>query len=85
MIRGRRKLDYVPGPTPNSLDQVLPYLRREFQAIALAVVSPWDLPLTTEAPDKAQLGMMRYADGTGWDPGGGEGVYVYMSTGWVKL
>lgn len=30
-------------------------------------------------------GMIVYADGTSWDPGGGEGAYVRTADAWVKL
>jgi hypothetical protein len=30
-------------------------------------------------------GMVRYADGTDWDPGSGEGVYAYYNSTWNKL
>lgn len=37
-------------------------------------------------PDRPRAGMVVYADGTSWDPGSGEGVYVYNLAGvWVKL
>ncbi len=38
------------------------------------------------APDKPRTGMEIYADGTNWNPGSGEGKYVYKSGGtWVFL
>ena len=37
------------------------------------------------APPKVKVGMIRYADGTDWNPGSGEGAYVYTSAGWSKL
>jgi hypothetical protein len=38
----------------------------------------------TTAPSPT-LGMIAYANGTTWNPGGGEGLYVYTSSGWTKL
>lgn len=35
-------------------------------------------------PKKPRKGIIVYADGTNWNPGSGEGVYVYKS-GWVLL
>ena len=37
-------------------------------------------------PDKPSQGDIRYADGTVWNPGSGEGIYFFNSSGaWVKL
>lgn len=37
------------------------------------------------APEKPREGMIRFADGTNWNPGSGRGLYQYVSTAWVKL
>lgn len=37
------------------------------------------------APDKPREGMLRFADGTSWNPGSGRGLYQYVSGAWVKL
>lgn len=37
------------------------------------------------APSRPEPGMVVYADGTKWDPGSGEGLYVYTSTGWLPV
>lgn len=39
------------------------------------------------APDKPRGGDIRYADGTEWDPGGGEGIYYYNddASSWIQL
>lgn len=44
-----------------------------------------DVPELHVAPTKVKVGMVRYADGANWDPGSGEGLYVYKSTGWTLL
>lgn len=37
-------------------------------------------------PDKPRTGQSYYADGTNWNPGSGEGLYIYKSGGsWVLL
>jgi len=37
-------------------------------------------------PDKPRAGQSYYADGTQWNPGSGEGLYLYKSGGsWVLL
>ena len=36
--------------------------------------------------NKPRVGDIRYADGTEWNPSGGEGIYFYNSSGaWTKL
>ena len=38
-----------------------------------------------EEPHKPRLGLLVYADGTDWNPGSGEGLYVYKSGGWTFI
>jgi hypothetical protein len=44
-----------------------------------------ELNKRTSAPTSPSDGMVAYADGTGWDPGGGEGIYAYYNSTWNKL
>ena len=41
--------------------------------------------VTSVAPSKLVEGMIRFADGTLWNPGSGRGLYQYVSGAWVKL
>lgn len=42
--------------------------------------------VTYVAPAKPRQGDIRFADGTDWNPGSGEGLYIYLSAGsWSKL
>jgi len=36
-------------------------------------------------PARRREGDIANADGTNWDPGGGAGLYQYLSGAWVKL
>jgi hypothetical protein len=36
-------------------------------------------------PAKPRLGMVVYADGANWNPGSGEGLYIYKSGGWTFI
>jgi len=55
-------------------------------ATVLDVVRDGHLDVVYSAPDKPQQGDIRYADGTSWNPGSGEGIYFYNAAGaWVKL
>lgn len=40
---------------------------------------------TTSAPGSTAEGDIRFADGSGWNPGGGKGMYAYYSGAWNKL
>lgn len=47
---------------------------------------PYQMTVMYAAPSKPRTGWLVYADGTSWNPGSGEGVYVYTSGGaWSKL
>ena len=72
-------VEYAPGG--GGIDSAV---MAEFNKIAqsLASLAAYLLPTVYEEPDKPRVGMMRYADGSSWDPGDGEGVYLYTSTGW---
>jgi len=72
----------VPNDTPVSLAV---FLRRLMLSIREEFSSLYSMPITSVAPAKEVEGMLRYADGTAWDPGAGKGVYVYDGTAWVKL
>lgn len=52
---------------------------------SLALLSEGHLPKTYVAPEKPYDGMVRYADGTSWNPGTGEGAYIYYAASWKKL
>lgn len=40
---------------------------------------------THAEPDKPRELMIRFADGTDWDPGNGRGLYQRISSVWIKL
>lgn len=59
----------------------LGFVAQEFSSTNLLWLNP-----VHRAPDKPREGMILYADGTDFNPGGtGKGVYVYDGTNWVKL
>lgn len=51
---------------------------------SLDLLSTGHLPKTYVAPFRPYDGMKRYADGTQWDPGAGEGEYIYYAAAWHK-
>ena len=82
----RQTFKYTPNPVPRWHDpELTEWLRREFAAVAQGLQGLWDMDVTTQAPERATEGMLRYADGTAWNPGAGKGVYVFDGVQWVKL
>ena len=82
-----KRIWYTPSPVPTEINvRLLDWLRREFQAVKAGIdqFQP-DLTPLPSAPERPKEGMLRYADGTNWDPGSGKGVYVYDGSTWVKL
>lgn len=80
---------YVPRQPPGG-DRVPPvadWAYRELQFVArLFSGQPWiQLIPQGAAPPVPRPGMVAYANGTTWNPGNGEGLYVYKSTGWKFL
>lgn len=37
------------------------------------------------APARPRVGTLAFADGVGWNPGGGRGLYIYGGTSWVRV
>lgn len=70
-----------------SLDSLAVYLQNELLAISreLTETTALELRPVHRAPDKPREGMIVFADGTDWNPGGGKGAYQYLSGAWVKL
>lgn len=77
---------YIPLSYPSSFEDVF----RELQNVQIAFeqgelnfikYKEWNAE-----PDRPRAGMVVYADGTNWNPGSGEGLYIYKSGGsWVLL
>jgi hypothetical protein len=78
---------YAPQPVPEDPNALAAYLRNELQQIqfALSQLADGQIDVTTVAPAKPRDGMIRRADGTGWNPGSGQGVYCYYNYAWRLL
>ena len=79
---------YTPGQVPTSVDPVLrAFLQGELNKIADAINSLAEQgSLTTVAPPRPRNGMIRLADGVGWDPvAAGAARYVGYRASWVLL
>ena len=71
----------------DNVEQLRIYVRDELRAIAreLSEMEVVDLRTTHRDPIRPREGMIVYADGTDFDPGQGEGLYVYKDGAWTKL
>lgn len=78
---------YQPGPVPDDAKQLQPFLRDQLEQMAgsLNTLADGQLDASTAAPSKPRSGMIRYADGTDWNPGSGEGFYGYYGGAWHFL
>ena len=84
----REFLRFDPTMCPQALEDIPRFVDNMLLEIrtVLDLVRDGHLDVTTVAPTSPQQGNIRYADGTSWNPGSGEGIYFYNSAGaWVKL
>lgn len=78
---------YSPNDAPADPAQVQRFLREELARIsaAIAALAAGHLDKTYVEPEKPRDGMVRYADGVQWNPGGGAGVYFYNGVMWIQM
>ncbi len=74
-------------PAPIGTENLVAYLKSELARIAQSLdeLADGHYDKSTVAPTKVRDGMVRYADGTKWNPGGGEGLYIYYAAAWHFL
>ena len=77
---------YTPENVPETI--TAQFLTQEFLRISIAFdligEGIW-LKFRGRAPSKPREGQLVLADGVGWNPGSGKGLYEYRSGGWYKL
>ena len=78
---------YEPGPLPEEVEDLGGYVVSELKRLGDIILnqSLVRLDRTHIEPSKPRTGDARYADGTDWNPGSGEGIYFYNGTAWVNL
>ena len=79
---------FSPRTAPGEPEEIPTYLDEMFLELSAVtnLLRDGHLDVSYEEPDKPYQGDIRYADGTSWDPGSGEGIYFYNAAGsWVKL
>jgi hypothetical protein len=78
-----REFGYFPYRPPEKYSQE--YIENELRRIGAVLDTFGNLqsPVFNAEPDRPRDGMIRYADGTNWDPtGDGEGYYGYWAGAW---
>jgi hypothetical protein len=86
---------WTPNPAPINNDQLSDYLFHELNRLSDIIfnLDVFRLEQTNVDPEdfggasrgKPRNGDIRYADGTNWNPGSGEGIYAYTNDAWAKL
>ena len=81
---------WSPNPAPVNPEALPDYLVSELNRLGdiLFNLDTFRLEPTNVAPTKPRDGDIRYADGTNWNPGSGQGIYAYIDDGspaWEKL
>ena len=78
---------WSPNPAPVLPEELPDYLYNELNRLGEIIfnLDTFRLEETNVAPTKARNGDIRYADGTNWNPGSGEGIYAYTNDAWAKL
>jgi hypothetical protein len=78
---------YTPDDPPADPAQLQRFLRDELRKISAAIqlLALGHIDKTHVAPAKPRDGYIRLADGTNWNPGSGQGVYVYYGAAWHFL
>lgn len=78
---------YAPNDPPNSPDELGRFLLIELNKIkaCIQLLALGHLDKSNVAPTKPREGDIRFADGTSWNPGSGQGVYCYYGSAWHFL
>jgi len=84
----REFLRFDPSGCPVSIEEIPSFIDSMLFEIrtVLDLVRDGHLDVSNVEPVSPQQGDIRYADGSNWNPGSGEGIYFYNAAGsWVKL
>ena len=78
---------YEPGPLPEQVEDLGGYVVSELKRLGSILLnqSIFRLEPVHIEPSRPRKGDIRYADGTDWNPGAGEGIYWYNGTAWANL
>ena len=80
-------MTYSPQPTPATIQrEAQQYLAQEFRKLkdTLDVVEVQTFDQLAAEPERLADGMLAYADGSNWNPGAGEGLYMRRAGAWTQ-
>ena len=78
---------FIPSIPPNDTPETR-WVLSELRRLSQELEAPREIITYKQlnaAPERYENGTTAYADGTNWNPGAGEGVYIYNGTKWIKL
>ena len=84
----REFLRFDPTTCPVTLEEIPSFIDSMLLEVrtVLDLVRDGHLDVSNVVASDPQQGDIRYADGSNWNPGSGEGIYFYNAAGnWVKL
>ena len=84
----REFLRFDPTTCPVTLEEIPSFIDSMLLEVrtVLDLVRDGHLDVSNVVPSDPQQGDIRYADGSNWNPGSGEGIYFYNAAGaWTKL
>lgn len=70
----------VTEPLKEYIQDELAEVEKEFALFDFVTLKKLYAP-----PNKLFDGLIAFADGTSWNPGGGQGAYIYYAASWNKL
>ena len=81
---------YEPGPPPLNPEDLGQYVITELKRLGDILLNQviFRLEVTHEAPARPRAGDIRFADGSDWNPGSGQGIYFANTADppvWTKL
>ncbi len=78
---------YAPNDPPIGQQDLRQWIREELVRVsaAISLLAEGHIDASHVAPTRQRDGDIRYADGTDWNPGGGEGIYAYYNSTWNRL
>lgn len=79
------QLVYQPAALPEDVGPLGKYVREELLRIATLVLASNEVPLIFEEPLFSTEGLMLSADGVGWNPGSGAGLYIFRGGVWIFI
>jgi hypothetical protein len=78
---------YSPSQaTPSDIPNLVRYLFRELTRVGNVIEGNAPVaPTLNVEPERPEEGVMVIADGVNWNPGSGNGLYIYLNSSWTFI